>query len=216
MRQAVLLVVIFCVSCASTQRIFNQRMDSLDNGFMINNGNCVNALSLPISVFPSYGTAYRWVAAAVLWWNTELDHEFFVIEDNQSTALIYSDHYIEGFTASNQWFDLDELYSDLTYGRASLGLDENGGIVTQYIELNYILAHNDRAMIQSLKHELGHLLGLQDDPGPPVTVDLNSIMADSLIWNGELTRNDRNLIIETYGDMYVDTGTNKKGNNTIR
>jgi len=45
-----------------------------------------------------------------------------------------------------------------------------------------------------LRHELGHCLGLADDPGPPTTVDLRSVMASPLDPLGIVTDHDRALL----------------------
>jgi len=61
--------------------------------------------------------------------------------------------------------------------------------------LNYDVAYDEETMRVGVRHAIGHCLGLADDPGPPVTVDLRSIMAKPMdVW-GELTAHDKALLL---------------------
>ena len=50
------------------------------------------------------------------------------------------------------------------------------------------------ALIAASLHEFGHALGLDDDYGPPVSVDLNSVMGAGVL-SGELTEKDWWMIV---------------------
>lgn len=51
----------------------------------------------------------------------------------------------------------------------------------------------DDAVLEVVKHEIGHCLALADDPH---SLDLNSIMSDPGVWRGEVTPGDRAIILE--------------------
>jgi len=50
--------------------------------------------------------------------------------------------------------------------------------------------YHDETVLATIEHEIGHTIPLADDPGPPVTVDLNSIMGSPLNLRGTLTPGD--------------------------
>ena len=63
------------------------------------------------------------------------------------------------------------------------------------VTLNVDLAYDEDTMRTVLRHELGHCLGLADDPGIDVTVDLRSVMGAPVDPLGELTDLDRDLLV---------------------
>lgn len=70
-------------------------------------------------------------------------------------------------------------------------------VVRCQIVLNVDLAYDEPTMELAVAHGVGHCLGLDDDPGPPRTVDLRSIMAKPADPLGELTDHDFDLLLST-------------------
>lgn len=84
--------------------------------------------------------------------------------------------------------------------------------ITEYVEIKVIgneIIHGDITISSelmvfpqtarvSIKHALGHFLGLRDDIGPPQTVDLRSIMASPLDLRGKLTKGDREALCTAF------------------
>lgn len=90
--------------------------------------------------------------------------------------------------------------SDLTgegdpAGIAALDYAEDGEVLYGEITLSSDYAYDRPTMVQALSHEIGHLVALADDPGPPTTVDLRSVMSSPLDPLGELTRHDFDLLL---------------------
>ena len=79
-------------------------------------------------------------------------------------------------------------------GVAVAEYDEDGTVLGCEITLSSDIAYDRPTLLQVARHELGHCLGLADDPGPPATVDLRSVMASPLDPLGTLTDHDRALL----------------------
>jgi hypothetical protein len=184
-------------------------LDTLDRGFLVlPNGKTVKAAYLPISIHASDGTKAEWVTEAANWWNKALSKDgtprvVFMVEAGYRSVPVYSDHYIlpesrvvDGY---NDWWDPATLEGAHPLGRCTSKIDDRTGhIIESMIELSYHLAWHDRTMVQILKNEMGHLLGLKDDV---FSRDLNSVMSEKLLWNGQLTQGDFDRLLEAYVDM---------------
>jgi len=86
-----------------------------------------------------------------------------------------------------------------TVGKAQVTTDQlEGALLSCSIILDVDLAYSVRTMRLALRHELGHCLGLADDPGIDATVELRSVMGSPLDPLGVLTARDRRLILDLY------------------
>ena len=187
------LVLTACAPACSTGRL-----DAVDHGFLkLEDGKIVRAAHLPILVHASDGTKNEWVMKAVDWWNKALSRDgmprvAFIMQGGYGSVPVYADHYITPESripyGYNDWFDPASLEGASPIERCTSKVDPlTGHIMESMIELNYHFADNDKTMEQALKHAFGHLLGLADDE---YSIDLNSIMSEKLLWNGQLTDND--------------------------
>jgi len=119
---------------------------------------------------------------AVSWWNAQLSRDgtkrfYFVLSANETTPNLVVE---TGYTGKNE----SKLSRSLL----------NGKIATATIIISSDIAYHQPTVRAALKRELGAALGLAYDPGPPETVDLNSVMAYG-VQNGELTSHDFELLI---------------------
>jgi len=67
---------------------------------------------------------------------------------------------------------------------------ETGEVLGAEIVLSSDIAYDRDTLVDVLSHGVGHFLALADDPGPPATVDLKSVMASPMDPLGELTKAD--------------------------
>ena len=79
-------------------------------------------------------------------------------------------------------------------GHATIGYSAWGSVLTCDVTISSDIAYDHDTALQVLRHEIGHCLGLADDPGPPTTVDLRSVMASPLDPLGVVTDHDRALL----------------------
>lgn len=94
-------------------------------------------------------------------------------------------------------FDEDVL------GVTEIQYDLDTGLIEHAtITMSSDFAYHRETFLQALLHELGHGAGpsLEDDPGPPATVDLRSIMSNPLDMQGSLTDHDREIVLEMMGE----------------
>jgi hypothetical protein len=81
-------------------------------------------------------------------------------------------------------------------GIAYVDYAEDGEILGAEIVISSDVAYDHETVVDVLSHEIGHaVFGLADDPGPPTTVELRSILSSPLDPLGELTRHDFELIL---------------------
>lgn len=72
---------------------------------------------------------------------------------------------------------------------------EDGEILGAEIIISSDVAYHRPTVLTALEHAIGHaVFGLADDPGPPTTVELQSIMASPMDPLGVLTEHDRALL----------------------
>lgn len=199
-----LLIAVLCLAACSTARL-----DALDHGFLtLENGKSVRAANLPIAIYASDGTKNEWVLEAVDWWNKALSKDgtpriAFIVMSGYGAVPVYADHYITPESTIpygyNDWWDPAALEGTAPVGRCTSKVDNRTGhIIESMVELNYHYAWHDHTMVQALKNEMGHLLGLKDDG---YSIDLNSIMADKLVWDGQLTNADYKRLLDAYTDL---------------
>lgn len=103
-----------------------------------------------------------------------------------------------GFTGTPDWGTslYDAVNGVETADRTSIDYAEDGEVLGAEIVLSSDVEYDRPTMLMALLHSLGHApLGLEDDPGPPTTVDLRSAMAKPMDPLGELTDSDFALLL---------------------
>lgn len=128
---------------------------------------------------------------AVTWWNgLELSHGFDTSYDaNLLRTLEVSD------TRSKKGLFLMHVASDQHRrgGCADVEYDRlTGEIWSGEAVLNHDHVYDRATYVAAAKHEMGHFLGLDDDPMPGI--DLNSIMRSKLLVTGTLSKRDREYL----------------------
>lgn len=175
----------------------DQRLTNLDNGLDTHNGYETEPYVLPWSVVvdsevldPDFGFDRSQITEAVNWWNDNIDRDgtdrtWFTEEPvtGQDGVL----HVTVGFTGGTE----EEPVGGLLEAAYSEGFILYGTII-----VSSDLSYDEDTVLAILKHEMGHAMGLADDPGPPETVDLNSIMGSPLVLDGELTDHDFELLVQ--------------------
>lgn len=126
------------------------------------------------------------VAEAVSWWAEQLGAPAFVLCDGDCDVVVAL-----GLVPATT--------EDIDTGGEPLGLAEidyasDGAVLACEVTLSSDIAYHRETLLQAARHELGHCLGLADDPGPPATVDLRSVMSSPLDPLGTLTDHDRALL----------------------
>jgi len=160
----------------------------LDNGLMVRGG-----LELHVDSFPRTITADdlegddTLLPEAVAWWNDQLDFEAFEQVDHVAAIDVTI-----GYVPVTDW---DPEYPDQgEAGLADVTYDSSGVISHCLVTLSSDIAYHRPTLLKVLEHEMGHCLGLADDPGPPTTVDLRSVMGLPIDPLGEVTAKDYDLI----------------------
>jgi hypothetical protein len=116
-----------------------------------------------------------------------IDREIYIMDLDAIPEVVVS----EGFIAGDE--------EDSTYDLTTVDYElDTGNIVQCDVVLNSVFAYDGATMLQTLIHSLGHCLGLDDDPGPPATVDLQSAMSKPLDPLGEFTQHDIEIIQEMF------------------
>jgi hypothetical protein len=81
-------------------------------------------------------------------------------------------------------------------GIAYIDFAEDGEMLGAEIVISSDIAYDRDTVLQVLLHEVGHgFFGLADDPGPPQTVDLRSVMSSPMDPLGVLTDHDFAIIV---------------------
>jgi len=123
------------------------------------------------------------VAEAVAWWADSLDAPAFILCDGDCDVTVA--------LGLVPWTDTDEAEP---MGLAEIEYASDGAVLRCEITISSDIAYDHATALQVARHELGHCLGLADDPGPPATVDLRSVMSSPLAPLGVLTEHDRALL----------------------
>jgi len=165
--------------------------DHLDNGLMVRDGLTLHAAGFPLAVAVDDTVEDDTLVPEVIaWWNDQAGFEvFYASELDPPPPLRLPDIVVAiGYTGGD--------YEAPVIGVSAIDFDSEGTIVDCQVTLSYDLAYDRDTMVKGGEHELGHCVALEDDPGPPVTVDLRSIMSDPLDMWGRLTDHDRDLVVD--------------------
>jgi len=144
------------------------------------------------------------VQEAMAWWNDQVGEDLFVggvdqeeldrlewldVQDRPGVVTVNVEAILwEGWTV-----DDDDPNAN---GVAVLHSSPLGFITAADVVLDYEISYHLPTVRLTLIHELGHTLGLDDDEGPPTTVDLNSCMGSPTPPGCELTDQDLQLILD--------------------
>jgi len=175
MRTAAIILAVALAGCAP---------DWMDNGLLVRDG-----VELHSGTFPRYVTTDGTMSDALAeeaaeWWNDQVGLPLMEYTPLGASDVVVGVGYIPNPDA---------------LGRADIDYARDGAILGCVITIASDYAYDRATALQALRHELGHCpLGLDDDPGPPVTVDLRSIMSSPLDSLGEVTDHDREIIEEMY------------------
>jgi len=134
---------------------------------------------------------------AVDWWNAEMSRD----------GVIRVVHHFEGETEYPEathgvvnvfygYLPSDDLETD-TGGLFEYAL-RDGQLLYGTVTVSSDLGYHDQTISAIIRHELGHALGLADDPA---SIDLNSVMSYELAEHGELTEQDFDLVAEIYDNQ---------------
>ena len=157
----------------------SSRLYSLDNGRLTIDGETeMTPCCLPWRVVSDLEIA----PDAIAWWDRELGENYFEL-DNSAWQDNYGVLFINCGTTGID--DPAGVFYDAT--------DGNGSILQGAIVISSDIAYHEETVFYALLHEMGHALGLADDP---YSLDLNSIMSSPLIIGGELTDHDRDLLLD--------------------
>jgi hypothetical protein len=162
----------------------------LDNGFVVRDGISLNACKFPIKVMGYDSFDEDVLFRATNSWNSWVGVPVFDFSTDFPADILVS----VGFVPVESW---DPEYPDRgEAGIAYLEYTALGCITHCEIVISSDIEYDDRYFSKVLEHELGHCLGLSDDPGPPITVDLRSVMSRPIDPLGVLTEHDRALVLE--------------------
>ncbi len=125
------------------------------------------------------------VAEAVGWWAEQGAAAFMLCDGDCDVTVALG--YVPASTD-----DLDTGGEPM--GLAAIDYAEDGTVLSCDVTLSADIAYHRDTLLQVARHEIGHCLGLADDPGPPATVDLRSVMSSPLDPLGTLTAHDRALL----------------------
>lgn len=167
-----------------------------DNGFHTpaDTGVALHPGDLPLFVAPDETIDdATLVPEAIGWWNSELS------SDNVARLAFLEAGGIDAPQVVVAYGYVPAPDSDLSgegdpVGIAYLDYAEDGSVLSAEIVLSSDYSYHRPTMLKALEHELGHTLGLADDPGVDITVDLMSIMSSPLDPLGELTEHDFDLL----------------------
>jgi hypothetical protein len=156
----------------------------LDEGFHVTPAGLeLRPAALPATVSASTD-ALPFAQVAVAWWNEALGCEVLELVDGAADVFMTT-----GLVPASTE-DVDSGGEPL--GLAEVDYAEDGTVLGGTITIAYEITYDAETSEQVARHELGHLpLALADDPGPPTTVDLRSVMASPLDPLGVLTDGDR-------------------------
>lgn len=89
----------------------------------------------------------------------------------------------------------DEFGFSDTFGMSLLGIDDDLRITKCTVTVSNSIAYHAPTVRTTIEHELGHCLGLLDDPN---SVELESVMSSSPANGYDLTAHDREALVSAY------------------
>lgn len=160
------------------------RLEDLDNGrSQLTDGTEMRPLVLPW--FVTFETDSSALGPMLMqsfdWWNEQVGFDVFT--DNSSIG--FSEISVEA-----------NLMPENVAGEFHDVTREDGMILSGSITISSDIMYDQDYAESALHHEMGHALGLADDP---YSIDLNSVMSSPLIEGGQLTDRDRSLLYATHG-----------------
>lgn len=184
----ILCVVLMGSDCEET------RLDSMDNGRLQRDGIDIYPCQLPYHVIiddsvydPNFGFDTLFIDEMMEFWN----------QYDCGTGVpwfVYGepDQSIQGsITIATGYTGDGDEYFDEAIGVPGTYLFAYGPTTycVQYgtVTVSSDITYDDRTVRDTLIHEGGHVIGLDDDYG---SEDLNSVMGSPLVYRGELTSND--------------------------
>lgn len=174
------------------------RLNNLDNGKLVRDGYELEPYLQPWKLVvdetvddPDFGFDRSQITEGIGWWNEQADRDgtdrtWFVEGDSTDVPDVAGVILIDvGYTGGTE----DQPILGNHYFAYSEGF-----ILYATITISSDITYDEDTVLAVLKHEMGHAMGLADDPGPPETVDLNSVMGSPLVLDGELTDHDFELL----------------------
>lgn len=144
------------------------------------------------------------VQEAMTWWNDRVGDELFIggvdqeeldrlelldVQDRPGIVTVNVEAILwEGWTVDGE----DPNANGVAVLHGPPGL-----ITAADVVVDYEISYHRSTVRATLIHELGHTLGLADDEGPPVTVDLNSCMGSPTPEGCDLTDRDLQIILDS-------------------
>jgi hypothetical protein len=139
--------------------------------------------NLPVGVSSSV-EMWPYTLSAAQWWNQQVREVVFDFPTSTPDVMVYS-----GYVPAGD-FDVETATGGAA-GFADIQYSLWDGLITS-CEITVSSDISDaHSVVEVTKHELGHCLGLDDDPD---SLDLNSIMSSPMPWRGELTEGDLALV----------------------
>ena len=149
-------------------------MESLDNGMMFRDGVYLYS-NPPLGVYVDSEMDALIVDEAIDWWAEQAGREMFFRPTPTPDVTVFVGH----------------IPSSEVVGLANIRFSRFDGLITSCDIILSSDYYGDRDYILGgVKHELGHCVGLDDDP---FSRDVNSIMSNTLLPDGQLTERDRVL-----------------------
>jgi hypothetical protein len=189
---AIILSTLLASCCTSQQTPQPPVPDALgepEQGQIVRDGQSLHVVRFPRTIQIDDAVDPRMAASVVAWWNLEMSR------DGVSRAV---------FDAWDGEGDPDitvhyEVLQPNILGLAGIRNTLAGEIVTPCrIRINVRLVIMPTALTETLRHELGHCIGLDDDPIERAAPFLNSIMEARLPRRGNLTHRDFFLLRRMY------------------
>lgn len=122
---------------------------------------------------------------AVALWNDASPLPLFVRVAAPSAALGW-------ITVEQSSMDLWPEVEEGSAGAAWVTPNEGGEVVICIVRVDPLFAYTPEVYTRTVAHELGHCLGLADDPE---SLDLGSIMGDPPHWGARPTEHDLDLVL---------------------
>ena len=152
--------------------------EPVDNGRWITpSGEEAYPVALPWAIENSSDIDEELYLEAIDWWN------------DQAGFDVYVDYSPGDIVVESGYAGSEEVYG--LFNGATIA---SGAIVNGTITISSDILYHEETTFYSLVHEMGHPLGLDDDPR---SLDLNSIMSSPLLVGGELTDHDQ-AIVESF------------------